>query len=76
MGIVYFLTSFFLLLSFEVSLHILDISSFSDIDKSISQSVACLLSFHLLNRMFHRTKILNFDVHFVDVSFRVKYKNA
>ena len=43
MGIIYFLNRFCLLLSFENSLHILDTSSFSDIGKSISQSVACLL---------------------------------
>ena len=50
----------FLLLSFKLSLHILDISPISDMcfEKMFSQSVGW--SFHSLNSIFHRAKVLNF----------------
>lgn len=73
---------FFLLLRFENSLHILDISSSSDTWFTNNVLLVCSLSFHPPNRSFAEKKFLilikyNVSVFpFIDCAFDVKSKNT
>ena len=69
MAFVHFLIGLFavLLLHFESSLYILDISPLSDMWSANIFLPVCSLCFHPLNRVFCRVKVFNFDeAHLID----------